>query len=732
VLWIKGNPGTGKSTLVKHTLRHCGQNFKDHIVAAYFFNARGDRLEKTPLGMLRSLSYQLLRQESSLYGRFVPKFRDKLQKHRTGEWEWRQSELKDFLLSEIQWCQSKPLLLLIDALDECNKSDVEIVVEFLEKLSIKANGTKVAINICLSSRHYPSIRMENSLELVVERREEHGIDISRYVRDKLIIRDEEIEKGVLQKASSIFLWVVLVVAMLNKAYQEGKVEGMRQKLSDVPEGLEEMFETLLSNDNPDKHETILMLQCVLFTRRPLTPEELYFAMIAGTNPENLKAWNQSKITADIIRRRIITSSRGLIETRKVHREIVQFIHESVNDFLLRNRRLETLDPTIKLDAIGASHDCLSTCCMSYLMMSELSLAKEKSQVNKLSIDYPFLKYASTYILDHAEIAQGRSIKPNNFLHCVQQQHENFERFRHFHNAFERIPGLGCDKGATPLYILSFHGCHELAKVIICEEQADVNAQGGPYGNALQAASANGKEEVVRLLLEKGANVNAQGGLCGNALQAASANGKEGDVRLLLEKGANVNAQGGLFGNALQAASADGKEEVVRLLLENGADVNAQGGPFSSALQAASANGKEEAVQLLLENGANVNAQGGLYGNALQAASANGKEEIVRLLLEKGANINAQGGFSGNALCAALIHGKEEVMDLLLEKGADISAQGGVYSSVLQVAESTTESDRKRNSAVYHPTSTVIVITTFTIFFILMIMRVWKGIKHVSG
>jgi hypothetical protein len=104
VLWIKGNPGTGKSTLVKHTLRHCEQNFKDHIVAAYFFNARGDKLEKTPLGMLRSLSYQLLRQESSLYGRFVPKSRDKLQKHRTGEWEWRQSELKDFLLSEIQWC----------------------------------------------------------------------------------------------------------------------------------------------------------------------------------------------------------------------------------------------------------------------------------------------------------------------------------------------------------------------------------------------------------------------------------------------------------------------------------------------------------------------------------------------------------------------------------------------------------------------------------------------------
>jgi Cdc6-like AAA superfamily ATPase len=89
VLWIKGKPGTGKSTLVKHTLRHCEQNFKDHIVAAYFCKARGGNLEKTPLGMLRSLSYQLHQQESSLYERFVPKFRDKLQTHKAGEWEWR-------------------------------------------------------------------------------------------------------------------------------------------------------------------------------------------------------------------------------------------------------------------------------------------------------------------------------------------------------------------------------------------------------------------------------------------------------------------------------------------------------------------------------------------------------------------------------------------------------------------------------------------------------------------
>jgi ankyrin repeat protein len=33
--------------------------------------------------------------------------------------------------------------------------------------------------------------------------------------------------------------------------------------------------------------------------------------------------------------------------------------------------------------------------------------------------------------------------------------------------------------------------------------ADVNAQGGEYGNALQVASANGHEQIVERLLEKG-------------------------------------------------------------------------------------------------------------------------------------------------------------------------------------------------------------------------------------
>jgi hypothetical protein len=71
-------------------------------------------------------------------------------------------------------------------------------------------------------------------------------------------------------------------------------------------------------------------------------------------------------------------------------------------------------------------------------------------------------------------------------------------------------------------------------------------------------------------VDKGANVHAQGGGYGNALQAASAQGHKEVAMLLLDKGANVHAQGGGYGNALQAASAQGHKEVAALLLDKGA------------------------------------------------------------------------------------------------------------------------------------------------------------------
>ena len=107
-------------------------------------------------------------------------------------------------------------------------------------------------------------------------------------------------------------------------------------------------------------------------------------------------------------------------------------------------------------------------------------------------------------------------------------------------------------------------------------------------SALQEAS-QGHDTTVRLLLEKGVEVNAQGGCYGSAQQAATMAGHDTIVRLLLKHGADMNAQGGYYGNALQAAVESDHEAILWLLIEKGANV--KGGVYGGALWAAVVHGR---------------------------------------------------------------------------------------------------------------------------------------------
>ncbi|KAH6681007.1 hypothetical protein F5X68DRAFT_243102 [Plectosphaerella plurivora] len=389
VLWIKGKPGAGKSTLMKRTLHRCEEVFNDHLIVAYFFNARGKILEQTPLGMLRSIIYQLLNKDTELYESFVSIFREQQRIYKKANWEWRQSQLQEFVLSTTKERKSKPLLFLVDALDECDVQDVRDVVDFLESLSISAARAGVAFRICLSSRHYPSISMKKALELTVEENQEHRKDIATYVGERLSIRDDDIEAEIRKKADGIFMWVVIVVSLLNKAYDEGRMEVLEQ----VPGDLEKVFNILLSNGDQNKAETMLMLQWVLLSQRPLTPEELFAAVVQGQPP-----------TSDTIQRRITTASKGLIEVRKGDTASVQFIHLSVNDFLLRIKRLQKLDQTLEPDPISASHLRLWDRCWSCIKQPDSTLPSEQHMRGWIN-ENPFLEV----LLDEEDIkvdAQG--------------------------------------------------------------------------------------------------------------------------------------------------------------------------------------------------------------------------------------------------------------------------------------------------------------------------------------
>ena len=73
------------------------------------------------------------------------------------------------------------------------------------------------------------------------------------------------------------------------------------------------------------------------------------------------------------------------------------------------------------------------------------------------------------------------------------------------------PGIagGLKRVASPLYYASLAGLIESVRLLL-EKGPDVNAQSGRYGNALQAASSGGHDQIVQRLLEKGADSSRRG------------------------------------------------------------------------------------------------------------------------------------------------------------------------------------------------------------------------------
>ncbi|USP79667.1 ankyrin repeat-containing domain protein [Curvularia clavata] len=90
-------------------------------------------------------------------------------------------------------------------------------------------------------------------------------------------------------------------------------------------------------------------------------------------------------------------------------------------------------------------------------------------------------------------------------------------------------------------------------------RADVNAQGGRYGSALQAAASKGHLDVVSILLNNGADFSAQGGHFGSAINAARLCGHISIVDLILEfsksnTGSNVAPSDSGYASQRQALS----------------------------------------------------------------------------------------------------------------------------------------------------------------------------------
>lgn len=740
-LWLSGKPGAGKSTIMKFAYTSMKQKLRgsQSLVISFFFNARGEKLERSVTGMYRSLLLQLLRScphlqavldDSGLlsdYGDFCPPL----------------NILKDQFRNAVAALGDRALFCFIDALDECDEQQVLDMVHYYEELAEHAMDKVVSLRICFSSRHYPYIIIRRGVRLTLEDQDGHSQDLQKYVASRLRTEDAALREELLAKSGGVFLWVVLVVDILNKELSRGGL-ALKKRLAELPSGLSELFKDLLRRDDESMEALLICVLWVLCAKAPLEPSVFHHALWSGlslrglVDPGFLSTLSPPD-ASESIERSVTSYSKGLIEITRTRRPIVQFIHESVRDFLIKDKGLQMIWAEAALDWESQANEELAKICIYYLEnalventpLSNFLLKREYVGNSMIPNKYPFLGYASGQVLYHADAVRR-----------AESQNQILSRFSaadwaKICNLYEKHAVRRYSPQASLFYILADQGYAELIRTKL-KDDANIHVRGERYEYPLFAALANNNKKAVaailntptviyngeditgalgyrnemvdyeyrtpltwcaqfgrtgmaELLLKSGVDVDEIDSHGATALFRAVQSSHVAMVRLLCDFGGRVNAtvlrRTPLYWAAGVPSVADAdqrKHAIIKTLLDRGAAVNAVDGSGKTALY--SAMGCAATMNILLVHAAEVNITDQLGRAPLSyAVEYLHGEEAVQLLLDHGAHVNALDRVGWTPLFYATQSCNMEAMQLLLRAGADINITNKQGQTLLDYA-----------------------------------------------
>ncbi|PMD63790.1 uncharacterized protein K444DRAFT_626482 [Hyaloscypha bicolor E] len=358
--WINGKAGSGKSTLMKHLFNHdLTRQALNHwagnlplAIAGFFFWYSGGELQKTQVGLLRSLLYQYLKNHRELIPVVLSESLGLTTTDLAGHWTLSRLKRAFARLIHQDICPLK-ICIFVDGLDEYHGDHSEIARLFVEV------GQSKHVKVCVSSRpllvfergfgSFPGLSLQN---LTFD-------DIKIYVKSRLgdnermkELKYEEPElqprliDEILNKAAGVFLWVKLVVQSLMEGIGNfDRGEDLERRLQELPDDLEDLYWHMLGRVKPSWYleEGFRLLLLVKAAHHRLTLRQLCFAETPDLKfailSEPLK-FSQKKQKDMCISMRGRTKSRclGLLEVSNTAetsptKQTVQFLHKSVKDFL---------------------------------------------------------------------------------------------------------------------------------------------------------------------------------------------------------------------------------------------------------------------------------------------------------------------------------------------------------------------------------------------------------------
>ncbi|XEU94786.1 hypothetical protein FSHL1_000070 [Fusarium sambucinum] len=671
VLWLEGKPGSGKSTVTKVIVRKlegkehdlvCDQSSapnniiqqekrtwifdnpgdKRTIVARFYYSFRGGNTETSHELMLRSIVYQIWKQNSKLFPLLRNRYRG-LQKNMGDAREhkalWSYDDLKQALNSLHQIDFDLKVVIVVDGMDESDNDRRSDVLQFLPSLAVKNSRCIVRVLIASRPDNDINFRLEKAYSHYIELQQVNKVDIE-FVVDSWIEKMEVehtcgrdtflvIKDHIMKHSSGVFLWVTLVLrdveqCILNGGYSKADLDNRVASLP-IDLGGEDgfyraMIDTLFQNCKGDREEQEergrRILAWVTFPKRPLSIYELRDVL---ATPPLSKRVDLSRYDLEYHRpfdlnKGLLSTCGDLVEVRvSKFNWVIQLIHQTAREFLLDKSHVAK---PYHLDEVQGDTEIAITCCRHIRILFTAALPQMEydadfSQAEKLAEHLErrwLLRYALKNLAAHLD-----HLKKNGKEEEIRLEFESFVN----------------DLSKRPNSYACLLLCQWI-KALNWTKELPVNANETSARSCVQAVLCYAiyprRRDIVQVLLDLRVDI----------LHLEAQVGNVDSAELLLAADADVHALDASGRTPLHLAVENGHGEMAMMLIKRGgAEVNGKGTSGRTPLHLAVENGNGKMAKMLIRHGADVKAKDASGRTPLNLAFEKGHEEIAQILTGDG-------------------------------------------------------------------------------------------------